>query len=119
MNILVIDVGGARVKRLPAGHKTPLEIPSGPAMTARKMAARVKRLTANWQYDAVSIRCPSIPYGRVPDEPHDIGGGWARFDFREALGCPVKFIWRRFSLNGAGSECRNVVLSLQNVKDAI
>lgn len=115
VNILVIDVGGADVKRLSTLHKTHLEIPSGPAMTPRKMAARVKRLTANWRYDAVSIRYPSVRYGGPVIEPRNVGGGWARFDFRKALGCPVKLSWRRVSLNSAGSQCRSVVLSLKNV----
>ncbi|MDQ3776030.1 MAG: hypothetical protein M3461_17575 [Pseudomonadota bacterium] len=31
--VLVIDVGGTHVKVLATGHRTPREIPSGPAMT--------------------------------------------------------------------------------------
>jgi polyphosphate glucokinase len=44
--ILVIDIGGTHVKVLATGHRTPREIPSGPAMTPRDMVAAVKRLAA-------------------------------------------------------------------------
>ena len=58
MNILVVDVGGTHVKLAATGHKTPVKIDSDPAMTARKMVAAVKKATADWKYDAVSIGYP-------------------------------------------------------------
>lgn len=93
MKILVIDVGGTHVKCLVTGRKAHREIPSGPTMTARKMVVLVKRLTADWQYDAVSIGYPGpVLHGRPVIEPHNIGGGWVGFDFRKAFGCPVKMV---------------------------
>ena len=53
--ILVIDVGGTHVKVLASGRREPREIPSGPSMDASGMVAAVKRLTADWRYDVVSI----------------------------------------------------------------
>jgi polyphosphate glucokinase len=62
-------------------------------MTARKMVTIVKRLTKDWQYDAVSIGYPGrVLHGRPVIEPHNIGGGWVGFDFQKAFGCPVKII---------------------------
>lgn len=93
MKILVIDVGGTHVKILATGHKTHREIPSGRAMTARKMVTTVKRLAGDWQYDAVSIGYPGpVLRGRPVIEPQHIGGGWVGFDFRKAFGCPVRIV---------------------------
>src|SRR5436190_4031385 len=91
--ILVIDVGGTHVKVLASGHRGPREIPSGPSLTASGMVAAVKRLTADWRYDVVSIGFPGVVvHGRPVAEPHNLGGGWVGFDFARAFGCPVKIV---------------------------
>jgi len=91
--ILVIDVGGTHVKVLAAGHRTARKLDSGPEMTARRMVTAVKRLTADWSYDAVSIGYPGpVAHGRIVTEPHNLGRGWVGFDFARAFGCPVKVI---------------------------
>jgi predicted NBD/HSP70 family sugar kinase len=93
VKILVIDVGGTHVKALASGHKRPLEIPSGPEMTAKKMVAAVRQATAGWKYDAVSIGYPGpVLHGRPVSEPHNLGRGWIGFDFRKAFDRPVKII---------------------------
>ena len=91
--ILVFDVGGTHVKVLASGQKEFREIPSGPTMTPRRMVAQVKRLTADWDYKAVSIGYPGpVTHGRPLREPFNLGPGWMRFDFQKAFGCPVKII---------------------------
>ncbi len=93
MKILVIDVGGTHVKVLATGHKRPVEVPSGPGMTAKKMVAAVRQATADWKYDAVSIGYPGPTLHSQPlSEPHNLGRGWVGFDFRKAFGRPVKVI---------------------------
>jgi len=93
MKILVIDVGGTHVKFLATAYQTHREIPSGPALTARKMVTTVKRLVSDWQYDAVSIGYPgSVFRGRPASESHNIGGGWVQFDFRTGFECPVRIV---------------------------
>jgi len=93
VKVLVIDVGGTHVKVLATGQHTPREVESGPRMTARRMVALVKRLVADWQYDAVSIGYPGpVLHGRPVAEPPNLGGGWVGFDFRRAFGRPVKVI---------------------------
>src|SRR5256885_1698798 len=93
MKILVIDVGGTHLKMLATGHKYPIEIPSGPKMTAKEMAKAVREATAHWKYDAVSIGYPGpVVHGRPVSEPHNLGGGWVGFDFRKAFHRPVKII---------------------------
>src|SRR5258706_7101468 len=95
MKILVIDVGGTHVKVLASGHKAPLETPSEKKMTARKMAAAVKKATsaAGWKYSTVSIGYPGVVvHGRAVHEPHNLGGGWVGFDFKRAFGVPFRML---------------------------
>ena len=68
-------------------------INSGPEMTASKVARLVKQATRAWKYDCVSMGYPGpVINGHPLREPHNLGGGWMGFDFRKALGCPVKII---------------------------
>jgi polyphosphate glucokinase len=95
MNVLVIDVGGTHVKLLATGHKTRLEFSSGPAMTAKKMVAEVKKTVkeAGWKYDVVSIGYPGpVLHYRPVAEPHNLAEGWVGFNFHRAFGRPVKII---------------------------
>ena len=93
MKVLVIDVGGTHVKVLATGHTTRRKFESGPTMTARAMVRKVKRLTADWQSDVVSIGFPGpVLHGRIVAEPVNLGVGWVSFDFRRAFGRPVRII---------------------------
>jgi polyphosphate glucokinase len=93
MKILVIDVGGTNIKVLVSGRRKPIKIPSGPHLTARLMARAVRDVTAEWRYDVVSIGYPGpVAHGRITHEPWNLGKGWVRFDFRKALGRPVRII---------------------------
>lgn len=90
---LVVDVGGTSIKILATGQKTPVEIASGPTMTAVRMASAVKRAARGWTYDRVSIGCPGpVINGHLVLEPMNLGGGWVGFDFNKAFGRPVKVI---------------------------
>jgi polyphosphate glucokinase len=91
--ILVIDVGGTHVKMLATGQKQPVNIVSGPEMTARKMVKQVRKVTAGWDYSAVSIGYPGpVIHGHPLCEPHNLGRGWVGFDFKKAFGRPVKIL---------------------------
>jgi polyphosphate glucokinase len=91
--ILVLDVGGTHVKVLMTGQKTPLEIVSGPKMTAGRMVHLVKQATRTWKYDFVSMGFPGpVTSGHPLREPHNLGGGWVGFNFRKAFGRPIKII---------------------------
>ena len=91
--ILVIDVGGTNVKVGTSGRKVPIKIPSGQEMTAGRMAAAVRKVIAGWKYDAVSIGYPgAVRHGRPAHEPHNLSGGWMRFDFGKSFGAPVKIV---------------------------
>ena len=93
MRVLVIDVGGTNVKVLATGRREPVKIPSSPQMTARAMVQAVRKATTDWKYEAVSIGYPGpVVHGKPVAEPVNLGGGWVRFSFEKAFGCPVKMI---------------------------
>ena len=91
--ILAIDVGGTHIKVLATGRRKPLEIPSGPKMTAREMVQQVRKGTAGWRYTVVSIGYPGpVVHGKPVSEPANLGSGWVGFDFKKAFGRPVRVI---------------------------
>ena len=93
MNILVIDVGGTKVKILVSGQEEPRRFPSGPELTAEAMVNGVKDLAEDWQYEAVSIGYPGpVLQNRPVSEPHNLGSGWVGFDYQGAFGRPIKLI---------------------------
>jgi polyphosphate glucokinase len=93
VKILVVDVGGNNVKVLLSGQKAPRKVPSGPTLTAARMAAAVKKAVAGWKYDAVTIGFPGpVKDGRPAAEPVNLGRGWVRFDYARAFGKPVRVI---------------------------
>jgi polyphosphate glucokinase len=91
--VLVVDVGGTNIKMLATGEREPRKMPSGPTMTAGKMVRVVKECVKDWKYERVSLGYPGpIINGHPLREPHNLGGGWMKFDFSKAFGCPVKVI---------------------------
>jgi polyphosphate glucokinase len=93
MKVLVIDVGGTHIKILATGEREVRKFPSGPAMTPNQMVAGVRELAKGWRFEAVSIGYPGpVLHGHPIAEPHHLGPGWVGFDFRRAIGCPVRLI---------------------------
>jgi len=91
--ILVIDVGGTNIKVSTSERRESLKIPSGKAMTAGRMATEVRKAIEGWKYDTVSIGYPgAVKRGRPAHEPHNLSGGWMRFDYQTAFGTPVKIV---------------------------
>jgi polyphosphate glucokinase len=100
VNTLVIDVGGTHIKVLATGHASRRQLASSPT------------LTADWQYDRVSIGFPgSVRRGRIAAEPSHLGGGWVRCDFERAFGRPVKLI-NDAAMQALGSYRRGSMLFL-------
>jgi predicted NBD/HSP70 family sugar kinase len=91
--ILVIDVGGTNIKVGMAGRREQIKIPSGRTMTAGRMAAEVRKAVVDWAYDVVSIGYPgAVKQGKPAHEPHNLSGGWMRFNYGKAFGAPVKIV---------------------------
>ncbi|WP_335341065.1 ROK family protein [Rhodoplanes sp. Z2-YC6860] len=89
----MIDVGGTHIKFEVSGQRERREFNSGPQMTAKRMVSEVKRLTKDWDYDVLSIGYPGLVVrDRVVAEPHNLGPGWAGFDFQKAFKRPVKLL---------------------------
>src|SRR6266545_5302923 len=93
MHVLVVDVGGTHVKLLATGQNAAREFPSGPTLTAEQMVTDVKKLTADWTYDAVAIGYPGPVINNRPlTDPWNLGRGWRGYDFEAAFKCPVKVV---------------------------
>ena len=112
MKILVLDVGGNNVKVLVSGQKVPLKVPSGPRLTAARMAADVRKVLAGTRYDRVSIGYPGPVRDNHPaEEPVNLGRGWVRFDYARAFGKPVRII-NDAAMQALGSYCGGRMLFL-------
>lgn len=93
MRILVIDIGGSSVKALATGHRNPVKIDSGPEMTPSRMVDAIRKATARWKYEAVSIGYPGkVVRGEPAEDAPNLGKGWVGFDFKKAFGRRVKII---------------------------
>jgi predicted NBD/HSP70 family sugar kinase len=57
------------------------------------MVKQISQLVPRSSYDAVTIGYPGLVFhGRITAEPHNLGHGWVKFDFRKGLGAPVRLI---------------------------
>jgi polyphosphate glucokinase len=93
VNVLVIDVGGTHVKVLATGQDTHRKFDSGPDLTPKRMINGVRKLVADWKYEAISIGYPGpVIRNRPVSEPWNLGKGWAGFNFEAAFKCPVKVV---------------------------
>lgn len=91
--VLVIDIGGTNVKLYGPGMREPLKISSGPTLTPKQMVAAVKKATADWKFDVISIGYPGpMVHGKPLRDPYNLGKGWVAFEFRKAFGKPVQII---------------------------
>ena len=112
MNIMVIDVGGTHIKVLASGIHEPRKFASGRTMTAEKMVAGVKKVTADLKYDVVSIGFPGpVLRNRPLAEPYNLGQGWVGFHFEHAFRCPVKLV-NDAAMQALGSYKRGKMLFL-------
>jgi polyphosphate glucokinase len=91
--ILVIDIGGTKVKTLARGHTEPRKMTSGKTLTPARLVERIRVLVKGWAYEAVSIGYPGLVGRNGPrSEPGNLGFGWVGFDFAAAFGIPVRII---------------------------
>ena len=87
MNILGVDIGGTNLKFRTQQQPEAIKVPSGPTMTPDVMMAAIKQRTKGWKYDRISVGYPGpVIHERPLLEPHNLGTGWVRFDFKKAFG---------------------------------
>jgi polyphosphate glucokinase len=93
MDVLVVDIGGSRVKMLVSGADDRRRFDSGKELTPHVFVAQVREATADWHYDVISIGYPGTVDANGPSaEPGNLGNGWVSFDFEAAFGRPVRVI---------------------------
>src|SRR5947209_1975756 len=91
--ILVIDIGGTKVKILATGQTEPRKAPTGKDFTPARLVETVRELAEGWQYEAISIGYPGLVGFHGPrSEPGNLGPGWVGFDFAAAFDMPVKMV---------------------------
>ena len=91
--VLVVDVGGSHVKVLVTGEPKRRRFESGPDLTPQEMVDGTLALTADWEYDVVSVGIPApIRNGRPTREPVNLGQGWVEFDYEGAFGKPTRLL---------------------------
>src|SRR3989442_5748583 len=91
--VLVVDVGGSKVKILVSGEAEPRRTASGPKFTARQMVYAVQELGEGWDWDVVSVGIPSpVHGGKVATDPANLGKRWAGFDYEGAFGKPTRVV---------------------------
>ena len=91
--ILVIDVGGTKLKVLATGHHEPRKAISGGKLTPTRLVTVVHQLAQGWDYDAISIGFPGLVGASGPrSEPGNLGPGWVGFDYAAAFEKPVRIV---------------------------
>jgi polyphosphate glucokinase len=91
--VLVIDIGGNNVKMRLGRREEIRKFESGRKLDARRMVEKVRTMTADWLYDAVSIGYPGLVLlGKPVAEPYYLADGWVGFDYSAAFERPVKLI---------------------------
>ena len=112
MKVLIIDVGGTHVKVLATGQDRERQFVSGATLTPKRMVSKVRKLVADWKYDAISIGYPGpVLRNRPIAEPWNLGRGWAGFDFEAAFRRPVKIV-NDAAMQALGSYKRGKMLFL-------
>jgi polyphosphate glucokinase len=93
VDILVVDIGGTRVKLRVSTSDEIRRFRSGMDLTPDRLIENVRQQTHDWTYDVVSIGYPGAVAGGTPvAEPGNLGSGWVDFGFYAAFGRPVRLV---------------------------
>lgn len=91
--VLVVDIGGSRVKLYASASRESASFPSGTELGPDALMRRVRHTSQAWEYDVVSIGYPGATGpGGVTAEPGNLGDGWVGFDFGAAFERPVRVL---------------------------
>lgn len=90
--VLVVDIGGTHVK-LMISHTERRKFDSGMTLSPKELVSQIKKMSADWNYNAISIGFPSVvKKGRVKKDPKHLAPGWVDWDFGKSLGKPTRVI---------------------------
>jgi polyphosphate glucokinase len=93
VDVLVVDIGGTRVKLGSPALNTIRRFRSGSLLTPDLLMEELKRRTGDWHFDVVSIGYPGVVVDGTPAaEPGNLASGWVGYDFAAALGRPVRVV---------------------------
>jgi polyphosphate glucokinase len=93
IRILVIDLGGTKVKVLATGQTDVRKADSGPEFSPIKLVETATKLAKGWQYEAVSLGYPGLVGPAGPSsEAGNLAPGWVGFDFAAAFQMPVRVL---------------------------
>ena len=93
LRILVIDVGGSHIKVHGSGMRKRRRAKSGRRTTPAKMFKRVRELIGDREFDVASIGYPGpVLQGKPVADPRNLGAGWVGYNYRRALGLPVRMV---------------------------
>ncbi len=92
-SVLVCDLGAANLKLWCSRTGASAAAPSGVDYTPGEMIADIRRLSAGWPVDRISIGVPTgVAHGRCYSEPHNMGEGWLALDTAAAFAVPTILI---------------------------
>lgn len=91
--ILVVDIGGSKVKVSVSGQPEIRKALSGRGFTPDLLVESVKQLADGWEFEAISIGYPGeVGDGGPRSEPGNLGRGWVGFNFAAAFERPVRIL---------------------------
>jgi polyphosphate glucokinase len=87
--VLVIDVGGTKIKMLATGQSEPRKASSGLRMTPAKLVETAKQLADGWEYEAISLGFPvSLESMALAPSPATSGLAGLASTMLRLLDCP-------------------------------
>lgn len=91
--MLVIDIGGSRVKLFASASRETASFKSGEELGPDELMQQVRKFASAWEFDVVSIGYPGAtgPGGATAD-PGNLGVGWVGYDFDQAFSRPVRVV---------------------------
>jgi len=93
LRILVVDIGGTRVKFRSSGETAGNSFPSNSQLTPQFLCQQLQESVDLNSVDAITIGYPGVVcYGRIARDPNRLGSSWLGFDFNKHLGKNVKVI---------------------------
>ena len=84
VDVLVVDIGGTRVKMRATGTDETRRCRSGTAFTPAALVEQVKVLTADWHYDVIALGYLLERQGREPCSRIPRVKEWSHFRVRHA-----------------------------------
>ena len=93
LSVLVVDIGGSRVKLFSSAAGESASFRSGPQLDPDALMRQLRQFASAWEYDAVTVGYPGStgPSG-VTDDAGNLAPGWVGFDFATAFDRPVRVV---------------------------